>query len=139
MDERANGASGSRSIYGKTELSNPEDGTMSATVFGFIVKHYPSFVQVVDYNGRRFLRDGYHRCYGLLAKGITTIPCVSIQANTFQQTGADQVGFFPEAALFAERPPLLTDFFNDALSVTAQQRAARKVVRITAQEFGVEL
>src|SRR5439155_11959986 len=41
----------------KTELSSPAGATMSATVFGFIVRHYPSVVQVVQYNGRWFLRD----------------------------------------------------------------------------------
>ena len=125
-------------IIQKTELT-AGPGTISATIFGFTVKHYPSFVQVVEYNGRWFVRDGYHRCYGLLATGITRVPCVFIRANNFQQTGAEQVGFFPEAVLLSERPPLLKDFLDDAVSVTVQQRATRKVVRITAQEFVVDV
>jgi hypothetical protein len=123
----------------QAEMANPGGGTMSVPIFGFIAKHYASFMQVVEHNGRRFVRDGYHRCYGLLTKGITRIPCVFIRAANFEQTGAVQPGFLQHGLLFGDRPPLIGDFLNDAVSALAQQRAVRKVVRISAQEFTVEL
>jgi hypothetical protein len=43
-------------------------------VFGFSVAVLPSFLQVVRHHGRYVLRDGYHRAFGLLARGITHAP-----------------------------------------------------------------
>jgi len=48
-------------------------------------------------------------------------------------------GFLPYEILFGERPPMLTDFLDDAVSVSTNQKATRKVVRITAEEFLVEV
>lgn len=60
------------------------------SIMGFAVGCGLSFVQVVEYNDRWFVRDGYHRCFGLLRDGITRVPCVFIKARTFAETGADQ-------------------------------------------------
>jgi hypothetical protein len=106
---------------------------------GFIVGIHPSFVQVAECNGRWFVRDGYHRCYGLLRRGITRIPCVFVRARNFSETGAEQPGLLKYEQVFSSRPPLLKDFFDDAVSVTVQYRALRKVVRIRGEEFFVEV
>jgi hypothetical protein len=107
--------------------------------FGFGVDLPTSFVQVAEYRGRWLLRDGYHRCYALLRNGITTVPCVFMRAKNFAETGAEQPGFFSYQILFGERPPFLTDFLNDEVSATVKQPAVRKVLRINAEEFVVEL
>jgi len=92
-------------VVQKTEVNQGAGGVMSATALGFLVKLGASFVQAVEYNGRWFVRDGYHRCYGLLANGITRIPCMLIHAVNFAQTGAEQPGFFSYEILFGDRPP----------------------------------
>ena len=97
------------------------------------------FVQIAEYNDRWFVRDGYHRTYGLLCRGVYEIPCIFIRARTFQELGAAAPGFLPYEILFGERPPLLTDFLDDSVSVSTNQKAMRKVVRIAAEEFMVEL
>jgi hypothetical protein len=102
---------------------------------GFIVTFGAQFVQVAEYNGRWFVRDGYHRCYGLLRRGVTQIPCVFVRARTFEELGAAQPGFFPYEVLFGDRPPFVKDFMDDSVSATTRQLAHRKVVRIRGEEF----
>jgi hypothetical protein len=113
--------------------------TKTEKLVGFVVSFGSRFIQVVEYNGRWFLRDGYHRCFGLLSRGIHKIPCIFIKAKSFEETGAASAGFFPYEILFGERPPLLTDFLNDNLSRTASRLAQRKVLRISAEEFVVQV
>jgi hypothetical protein len=108
-------------------------------VVGFTINFGVKFIQIAEYQGRWFVRDGYHRTYGLLRGGIHDIPAVFIRARSFQELGAAQPGFFPYQTLFSERPPFLTDFLDDHLSVSVAQKATRKVVRISAEEFVVEL
>jgi hypothetical protein len=108
-------------------------------VVGFTINFGVNFVQIAEYEGRWFVRDGYHRTYGLLRRGIHNIPCVFIRARSLQELGAAQPGFFPYQVLFGERPPFLTDFLDDTTSVSVTQRATRKVVRISAEEFVVEV
>jgi hypothetical protein len=52
-------------------------------IFGFAVALNPSYMQVVHYRGRYFLRDGYHRAYGLLSRGITVVPAFVRETTTF--------------------------------------------------------
>ena len=106
---------------------------------GFAINFGVRFVQLAEYNDRWFVRDGYHRCYGLLRQEINRIPCVFIRAHNIQELGAQAPGFFNYEVLFGDRPPFLTDFLDDSVSVFARQRATRKVVRVTAEEFVVEV
>jgi hypothetical protein len=102
---------------------------------GFTISFGSPFVQVAEYNGRWFVRDGYHRCFGLLRQGITRIPCVFVKPRSFAELGAAAPGFFPYEVLFGDRPPYLRDFLDDSVAVTAKQTAQRRAIRIRAEEF----
>lgn len=106
---------------------------------GYSINFGARFLQVAEYNGRWFIRDGYHRTFGLLRRGISRVPCVFIRARTFQELGAANASFFSYEVLFGERPPFLRDFLDDTVAVSTNQRAHRKVVRISAEEFLVDV
>jgi hypothetical protein len=107
--------------------------------YGFAVGYGLPFIQVVEYEGRWFIRDGYHRCYALLCRGITRIPCLFIRAANGQQFGGFAPQFFARDIIFGPRPPFLADFLNDDVAVTVSRYATGKVVRIVAQEFNIQL
>lgn len=106
---------------------------------GYSINFGARFVQVAEYNGRWFVRDGYHRTFGLTRRGINRIPCIFMKARTFEELGAAAPGFFSYELLFGDRPPFLTDFLDDSVATSANQKAHRKVVRISAEEFLVEV
>jgi hypothetical protein len=107
--------------------------------FGFNIGFGSTFVQVVEYQGRCFIRDGYHRCYGLLRRGVEKIPCFFIRARDAREFGGISPSFFRGEIIFGPRPPFLRDFLNDEVAETATRPIAGKVIRITAQEFTVQL
>ena len=107
--------------------------------FGFSVGFGSTFVQVVEYQGRWFIRDGYHRCYGLLRAGVEKVPCLFIRARDAQQFGGASQMFFRGEIIFGPRPPFLQDFLDDEVAENATRPVTGKVIRITAQEFGVQL
>ena len=117
----------------------PNQPGQTLQFMGFAINFGARFVQVAEYKGRWFIRDGYHRCYGFLRRGIHRIPCVFIRAQNFQQLGAQAPGFLSYELLFGERPPFLADFLDDTVSILGQQQATRKVIRVTAEEFVVEV
>ena len=92
------------------------------------------FFEVALYNGRWFLRDGYHRAYALLKAGIERVPSVIVYARSLSELGADQHWFFPESVLFSSRPPRVTDFLNQNLTVEYDRPRTRKTIRITIEE-----
>ena len=97
-----------------------------------------SYLQVVRYRDRCFIRDGYHRAAGLLRAGIYEVPCIFIEAQSFEQVGPVQVpGTVSYEILYSQRPPFLTDFWNDEVAAEVSQPAVRKVVRIRGEEFVV--
>jgi len=109
----------------------------SQQVLGFTLSLGSSFVQLVEYQDRWMVRDGYHRIYRLLQKGITRIPCVIVRAKTFQETGAERPGFFGHEILFSRNPPHITDFLVSDLAADVEVPVTMKVVRIRAEEFVV--
>jgi hypothetical protein len=109
---------------------------------GFTVGFGTQFVRVVECNGRCFLQDGYHRCYSLLRRSIHTIPCVFIRVSKvleFAEIGAAVAGYLSPEILFGERPPFLVDFLDDSVTAIANRVAQRRVVRVAAAEFMVEI
>lgn len=75
------------------------------------------FMEVALYHGRWFLRDGYHRSYRLLGKGIRHVPAVVLEVHSLTQLGAAGHRFFPEDVLFSARPPMVRDFLNENLTL----------------------
>jgi len=83
------------------------------------------------------VRDGYHRPAGLLRLGINKVPAVVTEAPSFQYI-TPTPGLFDHEVAFSDRPPSLTDFWDDAVSVEASQPVVRKVVRVRADQFCVQ-
>jgi hypothetical protein len=110
---------------------------LTKRIIGFSMSLGSSHIQITEYRGRWMIRDGYHRLFGLMARGAKTVPCVLIRARSFEETGAGRPGFFGFELLYADRPPLLSDFHDDDYSVEVTTPAVRKVVRIRAEEFVV--
>jgi hypothetical protein len=92
------------------------------------------FFEVAHYGGRWFLRDGYHRAYDLLEAGVFHVPAVIVHARTLKELGAVKPRFFPKSVLFADHPPLVTDFLDDSLTIGYYQPPIIKILRVRMEE-----
>jgi hypothetical protein len=101
--------------------------------FGFIVAVAPSFLQVVNFQGRLFLRDGYHRAVGFLQRGISAVPVFTREFGNLESLNLP-AGALPQAACFGDRPPSLSDYLDDTVSVEVQLPALQKMVVIQGLE-----
>jgi hypothetical protein len=106
---------------------------------GFTYGFGTNVVQIAEYQGRWFVRDGYHRCYGLLRRGVEYVACVFIRARNTRELGSENPAFFRHELLFGQHPPALADFLNDDVARSVTRPAMRKVIRFSAQEFLVEV
>ena len=107
--------------------------------YGFTIGFGFPFVQVVEYQGRWFIRDGYHRSFGLLKRGVDRIPCFFIRAQDAQQFGGTAPDHIRGEILFGAHPPFLKDFLDDEVSASATRPLIGKVLRIAASEFNIHL
>jgi hypothetical protein len=115
---------------------SPQGPPKKVQAFTFFVSMGDGYVQVAQYQGRSFLRDGYHRAAGLLRANVSRVPAVVIDAPSYQFI-TPAPGLFDHEIAFSDHAPRLTDFWDDSVSVNALQRPVRKVVRIRAEVFVV--
>jgi hypothetical protein len=118
----------------------PGAPSMKAMALTLLVNMGNSYLQVVRYNDRYFVRDGYHRAVGLLRENIDVAPCIVIEARNFDQDvvlGQPHT-FLPYEVLYGSHPPRLTDFWDEAASRAVTRLATRKVIRIRGDEFLVQ-
>jgi hypothetical protein len=101
--------------------------------FGFVVAISPSFLQVVRFQGRLFLRDGYHRAVGFLQRHINIVPVFTRDFGSLESLGLP-AGMLPQGAYFGDRPPCLPDYLDDAVSVQVQLPAFQKMLVIQGLE-----
>lgn len=118
----------------------PQLGMPSVNMIGvtFLISMGASYMQAVRYNGRTFLRDGYHRAVSLLQNGITQVPCVFIEATSFEQVGADPASMLSHEILYGQYPPYLKDFIVDLVSTDVLQPSIRRVIHLRASEFNIQ-
>jgi hypothetical protein len=101
--------------------------------FGFNVAVVPSFLQVARHHGRHVLRDGYHRAFGLLQRGITRVPAF---VRDFGVGGLGLgAGLFGTDVYLSTRPPLLPDFLDDAVAADVPIPAVQKMIVIQGMEL----
>ena len=95
------------------------------------------FFEVAEYQGRWFLRDGYHRAAHLLRGGIVHVPAVIIRASSLLELGAIGPWFFQEQVLFSAHPPYVSDFLLEPLTQQYTRPRTLKTLRVTIEEsFG---
>jgi hypothetical protein len=87
-------------------------------------------------HGRYFLRDGYHRAYGLLSAGITHVPALVREYPTYADSKMPVHGMLPvEEFLLGDRPPTLADYLDDAVSVDTFAPITTKMIVVQALEI----
>jgi hypothetical protein len=101
--------------------------------FGFVVTVGVSFVQVVRFQDRYVLRDGYHRAFGLLSRGITHVPAFVRDFDTAENLAP--AGMLPHGAWLGPRPPVLRDYHDDLVSESVTLPDGRRMVVIQALEL----
>jgi hypothetical protein len=114
-------------------------GATGVKLLGFAVIFGTPHMHVVEYKGRYFLKDGYHRSFALLSRGITQVPVVLERGRSFADVHAGNSSFIAPEHLLGDHPPMVTDFLDPAVSATVWQRAFRKVIRIRAEDFVINL
>ena len=99
--------------------------------FGFIVAQTISYLCVGGVNGRYFLRDGYHRAYGLLKAGVTHAPALVRDFGSVEEAKLP-TGMLPVEAFMGDRPPTLEDYLDDAVGVDTFAPLTTKMIVIQA-------
>jgi hypothetical protein len=72
---------------------------------GFKFCERPSLLQVVEFNGRCFLKNGYHRVYGLSQLKADRVPCLYLKTQQWFMVGAQAQKTFSRTLLESNNPP----------------------------------
>lgn len=115
--------------------SGPAANSGGVQVLGFTVGMAPSFMQVVEFQGRYFLRDGYHRALGLLSAGVQQVPVFFRHIRLVEELFP--AGMLPQGAFLGDRPPILPDYSSNLVSADVELPALQKLVAIQGLELNV--
>ena len=115
--------------------AGPAAANPGGMTLGFTITADPSFMQVGRYRGRHFLRDGYHRAFGLLSRGITVVPAFARDITAFEELVPDPRMMLPQDSYRGSRPPVLPDYLDDTVSAAVQVPAVHKMIVISALEL----
>ncbi len=102
--------------------------------FGFAVSIPQSYLQVASLRGRYFLRDGYHRAFGLLSIGVRWAPCLVREFARIEDLTLPP-GLLPQDAYLGEKPPMLTDYSDDEVAAPVEVGTTHKMIVLPALEF----
>jgi hypothetical protein len=102
--------------------------------FGFAVALLPSLMQVAKVQKRYVLRDGYHRAYGLLRRGINWVPALIRSYGQFDDLGVPP-GLLPPSVYLGDRPPTLSDYDAEVVSESVMLPAFQKMIVIHGLEL----
>ena len=110
------------------------DQVAQAVIAGVAFGSGSPLVQVVEFGGRAYLKNGYHRAAGLLEAGHTFMPCVLIAGTSFEDTGAVPGAGFAEAVLVSTNPPTC-GHFRDGIAYPVDLRQTTRVIAVNWSEY----
>jgi hypothetical protein len=93
----------------------------------------PSFIEVARFQGCYLLRDGHHRAFGLLSRGITRVPAYVRDVATAEDLAP--AGMLPRSAWLGDRPPLLRDYHDDLVAEPVLLPVPSRTIVIQAVEL----
>lgn len=95
------------------------------------VKPKANSVQVVRFQDRHILKNGYHRTFQLMRSGEEYVPALVREVSSYGETGGAKPGFFSPQIVLADRPPVMPDYMSRA-AVTMESAATNTVIEVTA-------
>jgi len=105
-------------------------GLPAAAVISFI-GYGSAPINVLQWQNRVVLNNGFHRVYALRSMGVTEIPVVIQQVTNPQlEFPAQVVGLPKEYLLGAPRPVIMKDFFEPDFTTTLKVRDRLKMVTV---------
>lgn len=110
-------------------LQDQPPGTVSVQ---FLVRSTPNFVQIVHYEDRFILKNGYHRTFQLLRAGESHVPCFIVEVDGWNETGGANPNHFNEDVVMGDRPPLLNDFQSD-IAYDLYTAGRNTIIKIVAE------
>lgn len=113
-------------------LVQGEDNNTGRQFAGFQYGFGLPLLTVAEYKGIMLLKNGYHRAFSLLRKGHKFLPCLFVQTDNFQSTGAQSDGFFPIDVIMSDKSPILSDFASEA-AIVIPRRRFKKMITIHAE------
>jgi len=110
----------------------------SARVMLSAPKHL-NLVQIVQLNGRYFLRNGYHRIADALKAGVREFPALVVDGFSPNDIALPSVGMFNAGYVIGlQRPPLVQDFFTGAaLTTKVRERRYGIIVNLNVNPINV--
>jgi hypothetical protein len=111
--------------------ASANDDKEGLKLVGIAIGESSPLVQVVRFNGRCYLRNGYHRALAIRRAGQTHIPCLFLEATAFLGVVERPTEFlFRQKLLESVHPPTLGHYAQGrALSVTL--RDVKRFIRVT--------
>ena len=104
---------------------------------GVFIGARSGLVQVVRYNGRCYLKNGFHRAFGMRLKGATHIPCLLLDTDNYAQVGAQGAGnTFDRDILESENPPTCGHFV-DGRATEVTLRSISRIISVTWSEHTI--
>lgn len=113
-----------------------EAGLINGGFVGMTVGFSLPLVHVVEFNGRHYLHNGFHRTFGARMAGATHIPCVLRSVPTPAAAGINPPGTFDQGLLESNDPPTV-GHFTLGRAHDVQLRAFHRTMHVTWNEYVV--
>jgi hypothetical protein len=126
-------------IFGDFDVSQGVGAPRLMKAVSFLIGTGSPYLSVAQYQGRFYLQNGYHRAAALLQRGITVVPAVMTAMQSYDELAAPGGGLFGHGVASAATPPMLTDYWDDTVSVETTHSLSRKVLRMRGDEFCVNV
>jgi hypothetical protein len=108
---------------------------IGAVLLGAAIGAGSPWVHVVRFEGRAYLRNGFHRVYGAKRVGATHVPCIVLDAPSWEYVGAKGQGAtFERALLESPNPPTLAHYAEDR-AWPVQLRRPTRIIEVSWAEY----
>jgi hypothetical protein len=115
------------------EVSGLDVAGVPTHVVAIAVGYGANYFSAAHVDGRLILWNGSHRAYALREAGHTHVPCLMqhvSRRDELEAMGQPEVSANADRYLTAARPPILRDYFDDALRLVAHVQPSVRVVQI---------
>lgn len=104
--------------------------TPEGVMLGFVIGLTTSYMNVSVFRGVPVLRDGYHRAYGFLKRGIELVPAFVRTFNSYDDFILH--GMLPDTAYLGDRPPFLGDYLDDVVAADVRLPSTQRLIMVNS-------